>query len=742
MWGRVGGGPWGSCVEPEVRVIKARHLVGALLACALSVSACGGGGGDGTQSAPDALVLVFRRLPAQGTQVNTDFSVTVGLQDAVSGEPVVPDPPLLITLLRGSGAGALSGSSSQEMIGSEVIFSGLQYDEPDTLHLLAASGRTTPQTSIGIKFDIDIVGAPGPFVALATTRVGQGYADRVDFAAPGALQFGVLEGALPAGLSLDRSTGALSGAATAPGSHAFTLYARTDASTATPIRCALAVFSSNESEILVGQDFSQNGSLSTVSTAASTGTFQSSFDSTSYTTGLRIYHPAFASISSPLPLYVHHRGRGFNYLDYDNLLHRIASHGFICVSVEDYQSFFSPSTPAPITQYDTTRSELGMQSASAFQEAALRYMLERSASTGDVFFGTIDATRVFVGGHSRGGGATQGSHVRALDLQLRGVIYLMPFDLRVRSNTRPPGVAPAYAIPNEHPRLPCLAIMGENDGDLVFPFADQLIERATGQMTSVTLYGGNHNYVGDSNGADGSPYITRSQQLAAISNQMVAFLKRWSDLDLSLEGFCYGDQFAGSSAVGVTTNRNLAASLLIDDFQGGSTGTNALGGANTVSGATRSEVSFYPSLGDLASLGIRQSRLVFNSTAASFSTAIPASQSTAGRQRLLFRSAQTSSIGYDWVTFDVRITDASGQQATVRLFDRSAQDDTYLPDKNGGGDPRTYDRFVDVQVRLSEFQAANPSIDLDNLRQVAFVFDFASVPSAGRQVYLDDIRLE
>ena len=589
---------------------------------------------------------------------------------------------------------------------------------------------------------LTIQNQPGPFVALKSARVGQNYMDDVSFAVAGATNWGLLSGTIPSGITLNGTTGVLSGIPTAPANAEFTLYGETSPGVATPIRCALAVFSQAETEWVAGQSF-VNAGPETVTTTADMFTFTTTFDPpfAMYTTGIIIYHPTLASITSPLPLFVMHRGRGFHYLDYDLVLTRIAEYGFIVVSVEDCDSFFSPSCTPANFNYDFFRPELGMESGSAFHEAVLNHMIARSQTVGDPFENKIDETKTFVGGHSRGGGSTHGSHVRGLDIQINGVIYFMAYDLRNFGNTAPPGVAPAYPIPDVQPRLPSLMIMAENDGDLSYPVADELIERASGQSTSVTVYGANHNQLGDTNPPDGFPYITRPQQHDIIVNQVVAFLKRWGELDLSLEGFLYGNEHAGSTEVGVASLRNHVESLLIDDWQDPTAAMNVLGGTNSFTGGTRIEVSIYPPAGFLGPLGIQQNILTFNATSATYATTLGGATDLAGRKRLVFRSGQTSLTGYDWVTFEVRLTDSTAQTATLTLFDRMAPSTTYLPDFVPA-DPRVYDRFVEVQVALTDFTAINPSLNLGAITTVELLFDFAIVPGPTEQIYLDDLRFE
>ncbi|MCZ6688279.1 MAG: hypothetical protein O7H41_01615 [Planctomycetota bacterium] len=591
---------------------------------------------------------------------------------------------------------------------------------------------------------------PGPFVALKTGCVGLDYSDGVAYAVPGATAWGILSGTLPAGLALDGATGDITGNPTAPANSEFTLWAMTAPFFATPIRCALAVFSVAETEILAGQDFKGLGPLAVMTYSDNVIGFTSTFDNMVYNTAITIYSPDPETITTPLPMFILHHGRGFHFNEYDDMLSHIASYNFICVSVQDCVSFQAPLCPPPSAFYDGSGADAGMQSGGAFMKGVMDHMVQRSKTVADLFEGKIDEERVFMSGHSRGGGATHGAHVQGLNYQIAGVVYFMAYDLRCFTRVIPPATPPRFDVPAAMPRLPSLIIAAEMDSDLVYPISDHFIERATGPMTSVTLYGGNHARISDAPHPDdvffpcypGPPYITRVEEQTRVANQVIAFLKRWGNLDLSLEGFLYGNESAGSDEIGVTSLRGVSQSVLVDDFQDATSATNALGGSNSLTGGTRSEAKVYPpdcwgACGAITTVGIKNSIISFNAASANYTTTIPPNTVLSNRRRFIFRIMQTSLTGFDWATLEVMLEDGSGQTSSVTLFDRLAPTTTYLPDYMGGGN-QVYDRFVEVQVDLSNFTG----VDLDDLVSVQFLFDFAGTPGAGQQIALDDIRFE
>lgn len=734
--------------------------------------------------------LSFSSVPGS-VYVSSPFSVTIQTVDPGSGTPVAPAGPIDITLSVASGTGTLWGTLTRTLSsGSSLSFPGLVYDKVESFTLRATSSGYPDATSSSINCqNVTFAGSIGPFVALKSVRVNNSYSDSVAFAASSsALGFGVMAGStLPAGLSLNAANGTISGTPTVTGSFEFNLFATLAGGQASNLRCALAVFSATESEIASGQNFSSAGPHGVTGPVTETYTFTSSYDNTSYpkvsTFNCRIqyYYPNFATAPSPAPVYIHHRGRGFCMVDYDNLGMHLASYGFIFVSVEDYQSFADGSSSfgggggsgqSPDSTYDTV-AEQGMQSASAFQEGVMQWVIAKNSQAGHALQNHVDAEKIFVGGHSRGGGATHGSHVRSQpymfngtqreNINIRGTIYFMAYDLRCFSSTVV-GNSTVYPVATAQPRLPSLLIAAEMDQDLIYPICDQLIDRATGPTTFATIYGACHNYLGDNNWPEDDilvyygypqypePYITRAQQQARIFNLVVAFLKRWSNLDLSLDGLLYNNEKAGSSEVGVTAWRNMAERVILDDHQGGNKYINSLGGANTLSSGTWStSSSIYPSTGwdNLASLSLRHNILTLSpSTTSTYASNIPAaSQDLSRTRRFMFRigsvdySNETAK-GFDWVTVRVRLTDAQNDVATVTLFDRTAPSGTYLPDYPGSGS-NVYDRFVDANVLLSSFTTANPNLTLNQLSKVELIFETGvNAAVASRQLYFDDLRFE
>lgn len=585
--------------------------------------------------------------------------------------------------------------------------------------------------------------ADAPFVALAAGHVGQPYSDRLDDVfkdthSPPAQapfkSFRVVQGSLPVGLRLDAATGVISGLPRVARATRLRVAATDQSGADYFVRADLAVFSKNETEIVAGQSFASAGPYSTTSRTTNMS-WVSSLDGATYPSSVQIVQPV--GTTGKLPLLVFHRGRGLTWNEYPLFLARIASHGIVCASISDSQSFYDPGNPnARIPNYDSGRIELGMENASAAQEGLLDYMLGLSQTPSDSLYQRIDEESIFAGGHSRGGGATHGTHARGLSLRLRGVVYFMAFDLRYFSEVIAPAQAPAYAIPSVQPRLPSLVISAELDGDLTYPYADEIIDRASGPTTFATIYGANHNQLADAHSNDATPRITRQQQQDRIAHLVIAFVKRWANQDLSLEGLLYGSEYATSSEYAIASWRRSSPALVVDDFQDGDASKNCLGGANGVVGSSRSEMSAYPSLGNLATLGIRHSILSLTTSNASFDLDLNGARDVRRNRAVLARVKQSGASGWQVDAWAV-LTDAHGNTASVQVARKDGASLGSLPGYTAG--QSSLARFLTLSVPLYRFERNGTPLDLSAVTKVSFVFGAKGTTST---VVLDDVRFE
>ncbi|MBX3459078.1 MAG: putative Ig domain-containing protein [Planctomycetes bacterium] len=741
----------------------------------LVLTACGGGGSKSKSIAGGGGAGPFDMQavgPAGGiVGLNTPFSVTVNFFAPGTTTPRSVSGSVSAAVM--SGTGALSGTTTVNVGGAtSATFNNLMLNATGAHVLRFTSASATAPADTATFNVVNMYGQAGVWSMLRTGRVGMYYTDSLASVGPaGATVFAITSGSLPAGLSLNTTNGAIDGTPTTAGTTEFSAMVAS-ATVGMSLRCMITIFTANETEITSGQNFKATGPFAVATPIIETFTFTSSFDGITWpqasTTPCRmqIYHPNFSAASpppSPAPLLVHHRGRGFNYLDYDALGAHVASYGFVFVSVEDYQSFVQSGGPSPYGPYDNNDIARCHTSASAFQEGAMRHVLTKSATQGDPLYQRIDADNIFFSGHSRGGGATHYSHHRAAELGIKGVIYFMAYDLRCFTEfVNGSSVNPRYsAIPTAQPRLPSLIVASECDGDLIYPLCDQLIDRATGPATFMTLYGGNHNFLGDNNANEsGTVYISRAEQHSRIFNFVVAFLKRWGRNDLSLEGFLYNNEHAGSTEVGVTAWRGMTGQKLLDNHQGGNPASNTLGGANSITGANYSTAAStypgtlpWPYTTNQPSMNLRHNIITIQSNAnVTYTSTIPAAQQNmSANRRFIYRirglvPSAVAAKGFDWVTVRVRLTDAQNDQATITLFDRTAQNNTYLPDYLGTGSHANnyYSRFVEGNILLSAFTTANPALNLNQLTQVQFIFESGTTTASAPypEIVIDDTRFE
>lgn len=569
----------------------------------------------------------------------------------------------------------------------------------------------------------------GPFWPLKLGHVGSPYSDQLPTAT-----YSYISGRLSAGTSIF-TNGRLAGQPTEAGVFTMVLRATEPSGRSYPVRLSQTVRRANESDLRrVAPSFENIGPFNTTVDNI-TVNLVSTFDRQRITTSVRVVRPVGAP--GPRPLLMFHRGRGFDHTDYTLLQAHIASHGIAVASVRDSYSFAGGSFSAGQSTYDFFRPELGMQSASAVVEGVSDFLLDQSADQGSRFSGSFDGENLFMAGHSRGGGASHASHQRSFELRLKGLIYLMAFDLRFFRETAPPAQSPAYAIFADNPRTPSLIIAGENDGDLTFPIADQLLDRATGPATQVTLYGGVHNLIGDNNPAEGRALISRTQERVRTADWIVAFIKRWSEDDTDLDWRLYGGAAQGSQTVAVASRMPAARTVSFEDAQDGDVNRNLLG-RNLVAGLRRRELSNFPPVGDLPNVGIRHTLLTPSDQVSIWRMASDLPLDLSAHQRLVVRLTQNEGTGWSGMSVWFRIIDADGKQSYHRASGPGLAG-SKLPQFDGLS---PHERFVDMHVDLDDFGlVADPASRgrLVALDMFLVVEDSRRAPTS---VAVDDVRFE
>ena len=578
------------------------------------------------------------------------------------------------------------------------------------------------------------------------------------------VEYGVRADALlPATLTLDTVTGDLSGTLEV-GTKTLSLWGRDSVGLFHEIDAELTAFSSNESERIPGQSFFDPGPhpVSIVSESFlythdlpwpypyelwnCLGTAPPS-DSLTQAKLLRIHVPQVTV--GELPLLIFHHGSGFTHSDYDLLLGRIASHGFIVASVNDATSFSTLPTYYCWGGHDEAARVL----------VATRAALEGfSGEVGHPLFQRIDGDRVFYGGHSRGGASA--IVAAEFDPRTRGVIALQPTDAKADST-----IAGTDRW-NELPDLPILAIAAEQDTDVVYPWAERLTERTTGAATMVTIYGGCHGFTTDAslNGCfncnweanaptvDQCPYISRETQQAISTHLAVVFLRRWGLDDLSVEGWLDGEEWLGSPLASVSSSRHFSPQIEVDDFA--EFPTLPSGEIWSVTGVAVAELgSCYDSPIPLPTPipAIENLILQWNGALgetrleAPLDPAVDLADARVFRFRLKNhdRWQLLDNFGLGWLQLNVELDDTLGTTASVSLNAQLAGEAVH-PDSTPASVLLKRQRFIDVIAPLDEFLIAEPTLDLSEIAEVRlrFTIDPTATLQTVPRIGLDDLRFE
>jgi dienelactone hydrolase len=273
---------------------------------------------------------------------------------------------------------------------------------------------------------------------------------------------------------------------------------------------------------------------------------------------LVVFHPGAAAFDPQHPTLADR---------FDHLLRRWASHGFVVASIE-----------APSLVWDEGRVVPGtlanLAAMAENQRAAIARLRALGAQPDHPLFGHVDADRVIVAGHSRGGGAA--ILAAASDPAVIAGILLEPLD----PLTTPGG---EQVWNTALPKKPLLLLAAGNDADLPYPMVDFLYERRAGPVSFPTIVGATHFAACDGTCADepgGYPQIARAQDWAVTNAYAVAFLKYTAGGELGYAPLLFGAEGLATalSPLGIYRRSDRAMeALVVDDFQDEEDGRNSLG---------------------------------------------------------------------------------------------------------------------------------------------------------------------
>ncbi|OUU25154.1 MAG: hypothetical protein CBC13_02425 [Planctomycetia bacterium TMED53] len=570
---------------------------------------------------------------------------------------------------------------------------------------------------------------------------------------------------LPGDLQLDESSGTLSATTMPPGLHNFEVFAIDSAGILVLFRCRLAAFDESESSIQPPQGLDLPGphTLNVLNTFFEhthplpwpppypLWNCNSSPPPTPQVTEikpLRILIPQ--GLNGPAPVIIFHHGTGFSWEDYDGILAFLATHGFICVSVGNSFSF---------DVYPDWYCWGGHDDAASLLLKTREIVEESALQPGSPIFGLVDENRFFFAGHSRG--ASAAVTASETDSDIRGLLLLQPTDAMQDSwigNTN---------RWDRLPNIPLISVTAEQDTDVIYPYAERLLERMSGMATSVCILGGCHGYSSDTStlgcgscdwtpvspNVDSCPYIPRTLQRDLSRKWLLAFLRRHAFDDLSIENFLYGGSGANQELELAASKRNLSGTLLLDDF------TNFPFNQRGYEISHSNMILFepgpcydwpfplplpFPEISNLICILPAQGTASINMPLGFVINPLNAEGHKALRFRIKNHDVHGGLDNMGWY-FEANLTLSDTQALSATVDVRS-----YLP-ANGihpqsvataPSVPLKQQRFMDVVIPLEDFLQVEPNLDLNSLGMLDW--DFTTDGSAPFDIRfgLDDLRLE
>ena len=475
---------------------------------------------------------------------------------------------------------------------------------------------------------------------------------------------------------------------------------------------------------------------------------------------VKIHYPAGADGVTPDPgrhawVMFHHAVHGpypgITYDRYDGIFDRWASHGFVVFSIDGHLIFYPPPVsgvcPPDSQPQDggcwSHQSWAQMKVVAGVMDEAITYFVKQQEDAAFPLHCALDASRLAVAGHSRGGGsALLVPTTRTDGTTIKAYVGFQPVNPDITSGApAPPAPIPLYD-------LPALWLDSGNDGDVTYPITAMLYSNTHFKGTHVTILGSKHTYTLDTPTPDqGGPAatITPDEHKRVTHYYSVPFLRAFvrdaaatsADLDrISGPG---GLSVDASVSTGDATIRwrppSTYASFLekFDEALGTTPTTTVAGDPLVLSGGmtATSYETYATSAGGFSPTGqavsklLRSVRLNWTTSEGALEVPLPTGALT-GKKAIVFETAFLDSPSATSGTHPLwlEVTDTTGAKASVALSD-------VIP-VSWGKRPR---RLSECYVALSKLTG----IDVSRARSIRFV---ARAGTPNHDVLIDLLRVE
>ena len=473
---------------------------------------------------------------------------------------------------------------------------------------------------------------------------------------------------------------------------------------------------------------------------------------------VKIHYPAGADGVTPDPgrhawVMFHHAVHGpypgVTYDRYDGIFDRWASHGFVVFSIDGSKIFYPPPPCPPDSEPQdggcwSHQSWPQMKVVAGVMDEAITYFLKEQENKAFPLTCALDAARLGVAGHSRGGGSallvtTTG---RTDGATIKAYVGFQPVNPDITSGApAPPAPIPLYD-------LPALWLDSGNDGDVVFPITAMLYSHTHFLGTHVTILGSKHTYTLDTPTPDQggpAPTITPDEHKRVTHYYSVPFLRAY--LRDAAPTAADLDRVAGPRGLGVDASVSSGDATLrwrpastyaswiekFDEDLGTTPSKTVAGDAITLSGGMSafSYETYSTSAGILSSTGrtvsklLRSVRLNWGTGEGAMEVPLPAG-ALIGKKAIVFETAfldspsATSGVHPLWL----EVTDTTGASASVAIS-------SIVPDA-WGKRPR---RLSEAYAPLSKLTG----VDLTKAKSIRFV---AKAGTANHDILIDLLRVE